>query len=75
MSQRRWCDADKRGNVAKNKLRRLDKARRYARIALNAMKDILQSLKLYLKFLYQDPACNPKVMQYVKEKIRQLEQS
>ena len=39
------------------------------------MKDILQSLKLYLEFLHQDPAYNPKVMQYVKEKIRQLEQS
>ena len=38
------------------------------------MQDILRSLKLYLEFLYQDPACNPKVMQYVKARIRQLEQ-
>ena len=39
------------------------------------MKDILQSLKLYLEFLHQDPTCNPKVMQYVEARIRQLEQS
>ena len=40
------------------------------------MKDqILQSLRLYLEFLRQDPSCNPAVMQHVTERIGQLEQS
>ena len=29
----------------------------------------------YLKYLLQDPTCNPKVARHVQEKIRQLEQS
>jgi len=42
------------------------------------MKDtqqILESLKLYLEYLVQDPSCNPKVAQHVRQKIRQIEQS
>ena len=41
------------------------------------MKDfvqILQSLKLYLDYLQQDPKCNPKVVWYVEKEIQKIEQ-
>ena len=34
----------------------------------------LQSLRLYLEYLQQDEACNPKVIQYVTREIQKIEQ-
>ena len=51
---------------------------RHAISRFTNMKDtqqILESLKLYLEYLVQDAACNPKVAQHVRLKIRQIEQS
>ena len=33
----------------------------------------LQSLRLYLEYLQQDEACNPKVIQYVTREIQKIE--
>jgi hypothetical protein len=40
------------------------------------MKDqtqILESLRLYLEYLRQDPTCNLKVIAYVEREIRKME--
>jgi hypothetical protein len=34
----------------------------------------LQSLRLYLEYLKQDPECHPRVVQYVEREIEKIQQ-
>ena len=42
---------------------------------MNDRSQTLQSLKQYLQYLTQDPTCSEKVLTYVREQIRILEQT
>ena len=66
-----------RGSSTQNKLRIDNKASQelHGTDAVMKNQQVLQNLKLYLEYLRQDPTCNPKVLQHVERRIREIQQS